>query len=126
MLGLFHGLPTWYRKHQADLQAMQCDDRPLSLTRPYPLGGGAVGYGSGSGPRIGNPGGAFGTGAAARAQNWRRIEAAPSPAPAAAPPVRTDEDFPPLSATVSRTNSTSDTRDDTYGGAARGSARVGK
>ncbi|KAJ4422523.1 hypothetical protein N0V82_002857 [Gnomoniopsis sp. IMI 355080] len=73
-LGLFHGLPAWYRKQEAE-RVMHLDDRPV------PLGGGAVGY-YGVGPaggRFGNNGGAFGVGvgAASRAQSWRRIEAAP-------------------------------------------------
>ncbi|KAJ4396262.1 hypothetical protein N0V93_000481 [Gnomoniopsis smithogilvyi] len=73
-LGLFHGLPAWYRKQEAE-RVMHLDDRPI------PLGGGAVGY-YGIAPvggNFGNNGGAFGAGAgaASRTQNWRRIEAAP-------------------------------------------------
>lgn len=71
-LGLFHGLPAWYRKQEAE-RVMHLDDRPV------PLGGGAVAYHGGpTAGRFGNNGGAFGgAGAASRAQNWRRIEAAP-------------------------------------------------
>lgn len=120
-LGLFHGLPPWFRKHQAE-QVMYHDDRPI------PLGGGVVGYG-GSAGRIGNPGGAFGAGAAAsaasRAQNWRRIEAGPG----RAAPGRNEENYPPLSASASAGSGLGSgvrggARGGAYGGARGGS--VGK
>lgn len=90
-LGLFHGLPAWYRKQEAE-RVMHLDDRPV------PLGGGVVGY-YGAGPasgRLGNNGGAFGTGSggASRAQNWRRIEPAP---PAHGATVTDDDESSPLS-----------------------------
>lgn len=121
-VGLFTGLPSWYRRQQADQQMVRYDDRPVTL------GGGAVGYGGG-GPalagrgdaRFNTPGGAFGN------SNWRqRIEsgnAAPAHRfePAPAPPAQESPSYSSVVASGADAAARGGGR-----GGARGAARVGK